>query len=544
MQTRLNHSEGIEQFNVLIDLGRYAQDHDSLHQSIRYFRKAIQIGQSDPQKYPIQIPYRYAGLSFINLWEKDSILIYLKEGLKYAKQMGDERIQLLCYIDFGQYYSMSLVLDSAKYCLEKAMYLAVKRNDELATISVLNSLANISDRQGNLSESVNLYLKVLDRCEEADLQIEKGIVLNNLGHIYRLVNSRIAMEYYKEALEIADHLNAVNLQSLVQLNISFLYLNEKRYTESLKSFLKTLELSKLERNEIRMILAYNGLTRASIENNDCLSAKVYLDSAFQMLELKKYEFGTLMAEINQTLMSSCKGSSRQSVDTLIKKLEVIKKSGIPQLEYDLNTIIHQELKEMGKEKEALTYLERSIFLKDSIHSDSLLMELIQVKHLSELEKLENKLNMSIDQISRSNNFYTHFLYVLSGLIVLLVLISVFLFRKNKFLKNEAQRHQSENEKVKDQVQIMSSVLYGDKIDNAESLMPKSLLFEEKIVRLYPELSLQEIKVCNLIRQNFTTKEIASHMNRSVGTIDNYRSNIRRKMRLVGDDNLLSTLHSI
>ncbi len=69
-------------------------------------------------------------------------------------------------------------------------------------------------------------------------------------------------------------------------------------------------------------------------------------------------------------------------------------------------------------------------------------------------------------------------------------------------------------------------------------------FFQNLTTRYPGLTPNEVRICSLLRLNLNTKEIAALMNRTTGTIDNARSNIRKKMRLEEEDNLTTLLMSM
>ena len=58
---------------------------------------------------------------------------------------------------------------------------------------------------------------------------------------------------------------------------------------------------------------------------------------------------------------------------------------------------------------------------------------------------------------------------------------------------------------------------------------------------YPELTLSELKLCAYLRLGLSTKEIAQLLNRSVRTIESSRTDIRKKMKLTIDENLINHL---
>ncbi|WP_127140922.1 tetratricopeptide repeat protein [Flagellimonas marinaquae] len=62
-------------------------------------------------------------------------------------------------------------------------------------------------------------------------------------------------------------------------------------------------------------------------------------------------------------------------------------------------------------------------------------------------------------------------------------------------------------------------------------------FNQKILDLAPDLTPNELKVCAFIRLNMTTKDIARLTGKSLGTVENTRILIRKKLNLSSDDNL-------
>jgi len=69
-------------------------------------------------------------------------------------------------------------------------------------------------------------------------------------------------------------------------------------------------------------------------------------------------------------------------------------------------------------------------------------------------------------------------------------------------------------------------------------------FYVKLRVLTPELTPHELKICALLRLNISSKEMASLTNRTLGTIDNTRSSIRKKLNLDDSVNLQDYILSL
>ena len=83
-------------------------------------------------------------------------------------------------------------------------------------------------------------------------------------------------------------------------------------------------------------------------------------------------------------------------------------------------------------------------------------------------------------------------------------------------------------------------------------MSETKSFEFKFAKIYPnftrnlveacgELTYTEIRICMLIKMNYSNKEIIKNLNISSSTLANSRSSIRKKLRLKRNKNLSNFL---
>ena len=64
---------------------------------------------------------------------------------------------------------------------------------------------------------------------------------------------------------------------------------------------------------------------------------------------------------------------------------------------------------------------------------------------------------------------------------------------------------------------------------------------KQLLGQYPDLSTTELKLCAYLRLGLSTKEIAQLLNKSVRTIESTRTDIRKKMKLLPEVNLVNHL---
>jgi DNA-binding CsgD family transcriptional regulator len=65
-------------------------------------------------------------------------------------------------------------------------------------------------------------------------------------------------------------------------------------------------------------------------------------------------------------------------------------------------------------------------------------------------------------------------------------------------------------------------------------------FGKKVTDKKFKLTPKEIELCNMIRSDFTNKDIAGHLNLSVQTVEKHRKNIRHKLGITSKKVNLST----
>ena len=69
-------------------------------------------------------------------------------------------------------------------------------------------------------------------------------------------------------------------------------------------------------------------------------------------------------------------------------------------------------------------------------------------------------------------------------------------------------------------------------------------FTRDLIKSFGALTSREVKVCMMLKINYSNKEILNHLNISTSTLTNLRSSIRKKMDLKRSQNLSNKLVSL
>ena len=388
--------------------------------------------------------------------------------------------------------------------------------------------------------SIGLY-----KAEKNQLDLGRGY--SNIGSAYSSLGAfDKALLYYDSGYSIAIQLN--NPFSIAQnlTNKGTVYERQGKYKEAKIAYEKCLEIS----------------TKTGIGYGKLLS---YINLGSTSRRLKNYQQSELY--LNEAL-------------ELAKEMKLIKIE---------SEVYHQQAnlyEDWGDYKKANKLLHRFYTMDDSLHTAKVQNESIALKEQYESEKKSNEINILKAEKLRSQRLIL-FLMLLAFILIALMQWNRFkrkqaklmLFAEEaerKFLKKMVETREKEltvqltqiaqlEEEIKAMHEELLKII-DNSSDGAESLKRqlKSQLvdknefikinegFEERITDFnqeyfklllskYPELTLSELKLCAYLRLGLSTKEIAQLLNRSVRTIESSRTDIRKKMKLTIDENLINHL---
>lgn len=69
-------------------------------------------------------------------------------------------------------------------------------------------------------------------------------------------------------------------------------------------------------------------------------------------------------------------------------------------------------------------------------------------------------------------------------------------------------------------------------------------FLEILLRKYPNLTQREISICMFLKLNYSSADISKELDITISSVDTYRYNIRKKIRVERKTSLVSHLNTI
>lgn len=259
------------------------------------------------------IPLQRSASIYATLGKFDAALSYYQQAIDSAQNQGDTGLQLTALLGQSSIYRRTGQYDKARATLQQVLSVAQASNDQSSQVTALLGLARVSDSQGQYLQALDYNQQALALAQAAlqaasssdplaGLVAAGGInaAVNNIGTLYSSLGQPAkALEYYQQALTIAQSLNnqagiedaynnigdaysdlgqydqalaqyqqslsvaqSIGDQAGVQTalnNIGFVYENQKQYPQALDNFQQALKLAQDLNDRSSILIAYNNL---------------------------------------------------------------------------------------------------------------------------------------------------------------------------------------------------------------------------------------------------------------------------------------------
>ncbi|NIJ45878.1 tetratricopeptide (TPR) repeat protein/DNA-binding CsgD family transcriptional regulator [Wenyingzhuangia heitensis] len=481
---------------------------------------------------------------------------------------------------------------------------ALEEKDTLRAIKGLIEIGTIYSHNVNYSKAYDHLWKALLLADRHQKKIHKGRVYQELGWLYGFFNRKEeALKHFNASLEISRDLYKKNLvPSIYIFSDHFGLANFYRVNKNYDMYLKHLDSCVKIKNNIQG-LHKNYYLEAELAYKLMLEKKY--DKAIEKLQTAKDFFKeesiTYLVVIEHILgkVYKAKGDYKKSIEAYTNSLQI---SNQYHCHSDYKIMSCDDLVEVYKIKnnyqKAFVYLKESKEMNEKIFGSKTEnnQELLLLKDTfrttkEEQQKLES--NRKIELLKQEK--YISFLKVVTTTTVTIsVLIFVYFFifytkrkhqnekkiieekqklelekkneilelknkelttsalqliEKEEFLKNLQQRLNKQDESINTKtVSKMINTIQGNPNSNWKEFETRFTLinqnFYKKLREQFPNLSQTDLKICALIKLNFTSKEMSSLLGISVESVHTSRYRLRKKLNLEKEQSLSDFINSI
>ena len=453
----------------------------------------------------------------------------------FYQAMMNEQIGLLYrdLDDFDQAFNyFSLALD----------YYA--NNNKLERESYVLSCIGLMFIRNDVDKSKEYLQKSLDISQEIYDSVGIARELNNIAIIYnRLNNYDTARMYYIQALHINERIGKWSYYATNLFNLANIEKKKNNFNESIKLYTQTLQAFDTlnERYKYAQILLNFGDVYYNM--NDFDKAITYFAAADSLGE--KYSWLSIQKDGNWGLYHCYKSLdySKNTIKHLEKYLEIqdllqtkrnIQELTRLELQYKNDQLIKQKSWKQQKQKIILYFalvlllfflaFSYQLFKKQKIKADKEKLERLVLEN--ELEGKERELTSFVLNMIRLNEKKL-------GIIT--------------YLKKQKPRLKMENRDVID------TAIHDLEYDQDARVWEEFEMrfnkvnsdFYQRLTARFPNLTLNEKRLCAFLLMNMTTKEISSITGQSTTAIGKARTRLRKKLNLTNqDESITSVLNSL
>ncbi len=497
----------------------------------------------------------------------------LREGAIQDKERAEAILLLSNY-----FLGMDQIDSTIKYHALLSEYVDKEVTDLLKITYYINN-AEIEESKGNFFKAVVNNQKAIALTDKSNAK-NLSTLYHNQALIY--LNMEFVEKSYEYINLSVEQVGIENypinmLQSLAVIQSKF-----GQFEEAERSFKKIIDTAIKDNLPGLLARAYANYGNLKRKEGKFREAIEYIEKSDSLCLELDLSFGSLVNKINLSEVHYDSKNFKLAKEGLLGIQEAIEEIKSLRLLKEYYHLFYKVCDGLGESEKANQYYrlyneKRNAYFGDS--PKSVIGEWELSNERAEKQKVEADLELQLERNNRNTYFFLFFLALF------LLVGALFYFYHSRKDSKEKERLLLEKQKLAFELELKSkeqlsdtlrdiSVAHAKKhiVQELESLvqnLPKALqapflklmeksrhttvesLLEEFNARfsgiyekffadlneIAPDLTPNEINICAMIRLNLTTKDIAALTNKSLGTIENNRISIRKKLGLKGNANL-------
>lgn len=474
--------------------------------------------------------------------------------------------------EIANFKEMEYIFSEAIEWKEKALSMCLRLGNCDDAAELQYELANLYYTVGQYHKSLHLTVLALDGFDSMGVIDKKLECYNLLGKLYYICKDySMSNKYFQRYVEGARLANdSVKLvRGLYNLSVYTNDMKDEKKTDNLIN--ESILLTEKTGNRQEIIRVYLSAAATNIESGRLKNARELLDTAYKYVYnreirgLYHYYMGVLEFEENNS------GKALIHLDSALLLYE--NGEFLPELQrcYVLSNAIYDRL---GDTVMAYKALQKVNAIEHSLDRSSMSLELF---------KAENNIRMNAERELIGNRKNVVRMVLLSTIFVLvIIMLTVYIFFKRKSNQIQSREHEIksnldmmelqkiqccketkmiehivcelENLYAESDVSVIKSrimwlcrelALSKDGVQSKElkNFLPElGTVFFQNLLKEYPDLTINEKRLCALLNKNLTTKEISEITGQSPQTINTARHRLRSKLGVSKDISIQEFLH--
>lgn len=532
----------------------------------------------------------------------DSAMHYANRAMNVALSEDDNKRIAKAYLLRGKIQIRRDSIFPARLDFFNALNSTYNCNCKEIEAEVLMYLGKSYFLHDNYYEATNFFMRSLEIAEKINDYYILSVLYNDIGSLMLVLeNDEEAMDYFEKAMMANEKLEDEKSYAMALWNIGQVCIDREHFQKASESFEKSFVIYQDMKDKWGMARAKLGEGNVQFElKNYNAALELYLEASeiADRIDIGSQESGpVLKANIfNQLGEAYVKlGMYEKAIFALRRSSDLAEEYTMPGRKADAAREFSRIYEKLGSTSMALDYYQIYNQLSDSIINSSNVSKITKLE--LEYQFLKEQKEKEIELIQKEARYqrkvlYYRMLIVLAILVITALVVIFILYRKNhrnRLKKTELAKQNLEMEKTHLQNELdfknrelATSVMYQLKKNNfigniisrlkeinlnLSSNHKKSLLnivkeleasmsketweefeyrfnavhkdFYDKLIRDFPDLTPNEMKLCAFLKLNMTSKDISTITYTTPQSITVARHRLRTKLGLSRDDNLVT-----
>lgn len=482
----------------------------------------------------------YRGTANYYLADYEAALGDLQDALEIYKSGHNRQGEANCLMRIGAAYSFQLRYDLALEYLQPSLDIYESIGDERGRLSAMGNIAKVYCVKGHLDLALQYYLNVRQISEKlGDKRLEASSLLD-IGIVYSSLNKfEQALNCFLKSLEINRHLNNKRLQIFILNNIGATYVDLHQPEKALSYLVQHQHLSDELGLEVNPYCLLN-IGRAYLMQKNFDLALDYFKKSEAIFERMNHHdgLGLVHVLIGKTRFES--GDVHQAIRHYESAIKWVADSPSKNILNSAHLDLANAYQQQENYQKAAEHFKKAYDVFQQRQDDEINKRVYQLKIKFEVERREKENELYRLKIERQTNELSNFV-------------------KNLASKNELiQKLQREALKLQHGGNVNADGALNillDHLQNSVNVHEEWPIFQAEfdalfpdfrsvLVRKYPLLTRQEIRISELIRLDFSTKEIARILYIDPKSVEKHRNRIRKKMNLLHEISLSKYLSAL
>ncbi len=201
--------------------------------ALDYFIRSLEIKEQQNDTKGISDTYSNIGNALFELNDIEQALSYYFKSIEIDKKENDEVGMGKTLMNVGLVYKENFDYEKAAEYYNQSLEIHKKYNNQYDIASCYSNLALIYHETDDNDQALKFYHLALDIYRQAGAKMGIASVLSNLGYFYTLNEDYVkAIFYLKEAIRIAQEINAIQIIEVTSQALSDAYQRIGNYREA------------------------------------------------------------------------------------------------------------------------------------------------------------------------------------------------------------------------------------------------------------------------------------------------------------------------